>query len=112
MIELWRGGVIPVVDKCNDFTGKPRPMPIVQRTSTLDVAHGLMVCMITKGVTDTLPMRDVFMPTEANGLETIPMPMIDKIGTIKRSRLRTVVGHMGTSEMDRVDAALCHWRDF
>jgi mRNA interferase MazF len=109
MTKLRRGAVVLATDKSTDYGGKLRPMLVVQNDATLDISEGVTVCMFTTTMAETEPMRVAFQPAPANGLDQPSMLMIDKIATIRRHRVREVVGAAGAAKMREVDNALRRW---
>lgn len=108
MIELRRGDIILASDR-GDYTGKLRPMLVVQRNSTLPHAAGVTACGMTTVIAATEPMRVAVLA--GNGVDEPSLIMIDKISTIRRERVRSVVGRLPAAKMQEVDRALRRWLD-
>jgi mRNA interferase MazF len=110
MTELRRGQVVLAAER-GDYTGKPRPMLIVQRTATLDASAGVTMCGFTTTVAATEPMRVAVLHLEGTGLSEPSMVMVDKVSTLRRERVREVIGELSDAKMREVDAALRRWLD-
>lgn len=94
-----------------DYSGKLRPAVIVQRDSTLSESGGVTLCGLTSRIAATEPMRVLLTPGEGVGIDHPSMVMIDKILTIRRDGVRTVVGRVPPAKMVEIDAALRRWLD-
>jgi mRNA interferase MazF len=108
MTELQRGAVISYAER-GDFTSKPRPGIVVQRTSSLAASPSITLCGLTTFGEATEIARFAIVPSPENGLREVSFVMVDKIATIKRSRVREVIGTLSPADMQRLDASLRAW---
>ena len=87
-----------------DYAGKPRPAVIIQddRFDTDSVT----VCPFTTDPTDAPLFR---LPVEAspnNGLTAVSRLMVDKITTLRRTKLGSRIGVLDTADVVRVNRAV------
>ena len=87
------------------YTGKPRPVVIVQ-DDRFDATASVTVCSFTTDPTEAPLFRPVVEPDAMNGLHQPSRLMVDKITTVPRSRLGERVGRLGDQDMVRVSRAL------
>ena len=85
--ELWTiaGG--------SDFLGKPRPVLIVQ-DDLFDATSSVTICPLTTTVVDAPLIRVPVRATETSGLQQDSTLMIDKITTVRRSKLGRRLGRV------------------
>lgn len=88
----------------NDYATKPRPAVIIQDDRFEDT-ESVTVCMFTTDTTEAEWVRLLVEPHEANGLRAPGRLMVDKIGTVRRTRLRTQVGRLSDEDMARLQRA-------
>ena len=100
-----RRGEIWTVSGGASYTGKPRPAVILQDNS-FDATASITLCAFTSDPTDAPLFRLVIEPTETNGLRAASRLMIDKISTIRRSRLGRAIGSVDSRTMVRVKRAV------
>ena len=99
-----RRGEIWTVPGGGEYTGKPRPVVIVQddHFDTDSVA----LCPFTTDPTDAPLFRLLIEPDPANGLDAPSRIMVDKITTVRRSRLGSKVGALDDANFLRLSRAL------
>ncbi|MDA8356866.1 MAG: type II toxin-antitoxin system PemK/MazF family toxin [Actinomycetota bacterium] len=99
-----RRGEIWTVAGGSDYAGKPRPAAILQddRFDTDSVT----VCPFTTDPTEAPLFRVGIEPTPENGLSQACRHMVDKITTVRRSRLGDRVGELSDSDIVRLNLAL------
>jgi mRNA interferase MazF len=88
-----------------DYTGKPRPVVIVQ-DDAFDATDSITVCLITSDQTDIPMLRVALEPTRGNGLTKQSRIMVDKITTVLRSKLRRRIGQLSDRDLARLNGAL------
>lgn len=88
-----------------DYTGKPRPVLILQ-DDRFDSTDSVTVCGFTTDPTEAPLFRVEIHPNEVNGLDTLSRVMVDKITTVRRSRLGEHVGRLEDEDMVRVARAV------
>jgi len=86
------------------YTGKPRPVAIVQNEAF--VTESITVCGFTTTDADVPLLRPVIRPTLANGLREMSRLMPDKIASIPKQRLGKKIGELSADDLRAVDAAL------
>jgi mRNA interferase MazF len=88
-----------------DYTGKPRPVVILQ-DDRFDATDSVTVCVFTTDPTDAPLFRVLVEPSELNGLESASRAMADKITTVRRARLGTQMGRLDDADMVRLSRAI------
>jgi mRNA interferase MazF len=97
--ELWTAAA------GQGHAGKPRPVLIVQ-DDRFDATDSITVCPLTTTTTDVPLLRIPLQPNRANGLTTLCSVMLDKITTVRRSRLGHCIGRVSTTEMLQVERGM------
>ena len=88
-----------------DYTGKPRPVVIVQSDELIDT-HSIITCGLTTRRSPALYSRPHIAPTPANGLREQSEVMTDKISTVARTKLGEHLGALTDDDMARIQQAL------
>ena len=106
---MKRGDLISVAIP-GDY-GKPRPALIIQsdRTSYLD---SITVLPLTSGELNADDFRIGILPSIENGLIHFSYVMVDKAGTIRRTKAGPVIGRITDNEMADVNRALAAFLGF
>jgi mRNA interferase MazF len=86
------------------YTGKPRPVVIVQEDN-FDATDSVTVCAFTTDPTEAPLIRLVVETSATNGLHERSAHMVDKITTVPRSRLGERIGRLSDEEMLRLGRA-------
>ena len=97
--ELWTAAA------GQGYAGKPRPVLIVQ-DDRFDATDSITICPLTTTTTDVPLLRIPLQPNRANGLTTLCSVMLDKITTVRRSRLGHCIGRVSTTEMLQVERGI------
>ena len=97
--ELW------VAAGGGDYTGKPRPVVIVQ-DDRFEATGSVTVCALTSDPTDAPLFRILLSPDSENGLHKDSRVMVDKITTVRRERLIRRIGSLSVTDMRRIDRAM------
>jgi mRNA interferase MazF len=100
---LKRGDVVLVV--LQGELGKPRPAVIVQ-ADELDAASSTIVCPMSSYIDAANRMRPVIAPTVGNGLLVRTQIMTDKLNTLRRDRVRRIIGKLDSEARERLNSAL------
>lgn len=87
------------------YTGKPRPVVIIQ-DDRFDATASVTVCPLTTNPVEAPLTRIPLEPSQSNGIELSCKLMIDKITTMPRDSLRDRLGRLGESDLVRLDRAL------
>lgn len=80
------------------YVGKPRPVAIVQ-DDRFDATDSVTICAFTTDPVEAPLFRLRIEPNEMNGLREPCSLMVDKITTVPRSKLGTIVGRLSDEEM-------------
>ena len=96
--EVW------TVSGGGEYTGKPRPAVIVQ-DDHFDT-DSVVLCPFTTDTTDAPLFRLLIEPDAGNGLEAPSRIMVDKITTVRRSRLGKKVGALDDPNVLRLNRAI------
>ena len=96
--EIW------TVSAGADHTGKPRPAVVIQ-DDHFDT-DSVTLCPFTTDPTDAPLFRLLIEPDQVNGLEAPSRIMVDKVTTVRRSRLGTKVGTLDDASVLRLNRAL------
>lgn len=106
-MNIRRGDV--VICALQGELGKPRPAVVLQ-SDLFNESHGSMtVCPVTSHLVDAPLFRVMLKPEATNGLKTASQAMVDKLSTVGRQRIRTVVGHLAPDDLARVEEAAMLW---
>lgn len=87
------------------YTGKPRPVVIVQ-DDRFDATASVTVCPMTTHHVDAPLLRIDIAATPASGLDQSSHLMIDKLTTMPRDALRDRLGRLSDDDLIRLDRAL------
>ena len=87
------------------YTGKPRPVLIVQ-DDRFDATDSVTVCAFTTDPTEAPLIRLLTKPDEMNGLRDASSVMVDKITTVPRKRLGERIGRLGDEDLVRLGRAI------
>jgi mRNA interferase MazF len=100
-----RRGDIHIAAARGAYTGKPRPVVIVQ-DDRFDATASVAVCPLTTNAVDAPLTRIPVEPTAAAGIEYASQIMVDKITTIPRDNVRDQLGRLTDDDLVRLDRAL------
>ena len=100
-----RRGEIWTVAGGGDFMGKPRPVVILQDDRFADTGS-VTFCPFTTNPTEAPFFRLEVQPTAENGLQAPSRLMVDKITTLRRTRLGRRLGRLGSDEMTELRQAV------
>ena len=100
-------GELVLVAVSGDY-GKPRPALVIQ-TDLFGEHPGVTVCLVTSHLLDAPLYRHRVEPTSKNGLQAVSEIQVDKIMTVPKERIGTVVGELAEKEMGAVTKLLALW---
>ena len=89
----------------SDYAGKPRPVAIVQ-DDILDATDSITVCPFTTDETEAPLFRLQVEPNERNGLRALSRLMVDKITTVPKAEVGTLVGRLDDDDLLRLNRAI------
>jgi mRNA interferase MazF len=87
------------------YTGKPRPVVIVQ-DDRFDATASVTVCPLTTNPVEAPLSRIAIQPTATTGIEESSQVMVDKITTMPRANVRDRLGRLTDADLIRLDRAL------
>jgi mRNA interferase MazF len=99
-----RGDVVLMVAPSD--LGRPRPGVIVQADELGDTTTSVLICPMTSDLTPHLPIRPTVEASSTNGLRIRSQIMTDKLLTLRRDRIRRVLGKLDAKTSDQLDRAL------
>jgi mRNA interferase MazF len=102
--RLTRGEIWTATDDV-EYAGKPRPVVIIQHDQ-FEIMDSVTICGFTRDPTDLPLFRIRIEPSTLNGLEFPSRIMVDKILTIRKSKLGCQIGRLGDRDMGRLDQAI------
>jgi mRNA-degrading endonuclease toxin of MazEF toxin-antitoxin module len=102
---MQRGDVVVIAQKGE---GKPRPAIIIQNEELLADHPSILVCLLTAS---NDPMGEAFYripiePDSVNGLRTPSLILVDKIATIRRENIGSIIGSLDETRLERLNTAL------
>ncbi len=80
------------------YTGKPRPVLVIQDDS-FDATSSITICPFTTNPVDAPLLRIPIEPSATNGLDRTSSLMVDKITTVPRANLGERVGQLADEDM-------------
>jgi len=102
---MQRGDVVAVADRAGDYTGKPRPAVIVQ-SDLFDALDSVTICLLTSAASEAPVIRLPIDPSPGLSLERNSWIAVDKVTTVRRSRIGASFGRLSSAEMQRLNGAL------
>ena len=100
-----RRGEIWTVAGAADYTGEPRPAVIVQDDS-FDATASVTICAFTTDPTEAALFRLPVQPTEENGLRSRSSLMVDRITTVPKRKVGSLVGRLSDEDLVRLNRAM------
>ncbi|MFO1154961.1 MAG: type II toxin-antitoxin system PemK/MazF family toxin [Rhodospirillales bacterium] len=97
--EIW------TVAGGSDYAGKPRPAVIVQ-DNRFDATASMTVCVFTTDPTEAPLFRPVVEPRPENGLTMVSRLMADKLTTIPKNKLGSLIGRLSDEDVVRLNRAI------
>jgi mRNA interferase MazF len=87
------------------YTGKPRPVVIIQ-DDRFDATTSVTICPLTTNPVEAPLTRIPVEPTAGTGIELPSQIMVDKITTMPRASVGDYFGRLGDEGLVRLDRAL------
>lgn len=100
-----RRGDIYIAAARGAYTGKPRPVVILQ-DERFDATASVTVCPLTTNPVEAPLIRLPLESTSASGIDPTSRIMVDKITTMPRTGVRQHVGRLTDADLVRLDRAL------
>jgi mRNA interferase MazF len=88
-----------------EYAGKPRPVLVVQDDAFAET-DSVTVCPLTSHAVAAEFVRPALAPTAANGLREPSRVMVDKLTTIRRTRLKERIGTLSPAALRAVNRAI------
>jgi mRNA interferase MazF len=88
-----------------DYTGKPRPVAILQDDRFAEL-QSVTFCPFTTNPTPAPLFRLAVKPSEYNGLKEPSSLMVDKITTVTKTKLGKRIGQLEDNDVVRLNRAL------
>jgi mRNA interferase MazF len=88
-----------------DYAGKPRPAVIVQDDS-FDKTASVTICAFTTDPVEAPLFRLTIEPSQGNGLRAASRLMVDKITTVPKSKLGSMIGRLDDADVARLNQAI------
>lgn len=100
-----RRGEIWTVAGGKDYAGTPRPSVILQ-DDRFDKTASVTVCAFTTDPTNAPLFRLLIQPSATNGLRAACRLMVDKITTVPKTKIGTLVGRLADEDILRLNRAV------
>ena len=100
-----RRGEVWTVAGGKDYAGKTRPAVILQ-DDRFDKTVSVTICAFTTDPTDAPLFRLLIQPSATNGLRIACRLMVDKITTVPKSKIGTLVGRLADEDILRLNRAV------
>ncbi len=100
-----RRGEIWTVAGGKDYAGKPRPAVILQ-DERFDKTASVTVCAFTTDPTEAPLFRLLIHPSAINGLRAPCRLIVDKITTVPKTKIGTLVGRLADEDLLRLNRAV------
>jgi mRNA interferase MazF len=107
-MTLRRGDIAYVAIK-GPYTGKPRPVVVIQADEATPFRDSVTVCPLTGDLIDAPVFRVRIAPAAGNGLDRPSDAMADKVVTVPKSALGKPIGKLTTAQRRELDRALRFW---
>jgi mRNA interferase MazF len=97
--EIWTLAAGP------DYSGKPRPVVIIQ-SDEFDAIASITFCPFTTNDTIAPLFRIPVQVTDGNGLRSPSNLMVDKIATVPKAKMGKRIGRIGDEDLVRLNRAI------
>lgn len=97
--EIWTG-----TDSA-DYAGKPRPIVIIQHEN-FEILDSVTICGFTSDPADLPLFRILIEPSALNGLKFASRVMVDKILTVRKSKLGYRIGRLNDQDISKLNRAI------
>jgi mRNA interferase MazF len=100
-----RRGDIYIAAARGAYTGKPRPVVIVQ-DDRFDSTASVTVCPLSTHPVEAPLLRITVEPSDSTGIGERSQIMVDKVTTMPRANVRDHLGQLAAADLVRLDRAL------
>ncbi len=104
-----RRGMVVLVEGPDGLTEKRRPFLVVQSDLFNEAHASVTLCPMTSLTGGETLFRVPFAPSGETGVPVESEAQVDKIKTLRRSRVVRVLGQASATSMEQVDQALRRW---
>jgi mRNA interferase MazF len=104
-----RRGDVAVAAVRGPYTGKPRPVLVVQSELFNPTHSSVSVCLITTEFVEAPLFRVALAPGARSGLKKPSQIMTDKIVSIPRDQISSIIGRVDDTTLEQVGVALRRW---
>lgn len=109
MNNLQKGAIV-LCSISNDL-GKIRPAIIVQNSNLIINKETIIVCPLTTKIVENSIARPIIYPNTQTNTKQESQIMIDKLCSIKKKRIKSMIGNISQAELLTLDNALKLWLD-
>ncbi len=89
--------------------GKPRPAVVVQTDLANETHASIVLCPLTSHTIKAPLFRLPVEPSTENGLDKASEVMVDKIGAVRRDKVKEVIGRLEDSHLVQLNRSLALW---
>jgi len=100
-----RRGEVWTVAAGAGYVGKPRPVVVVQ-DDAFDGTDSVTICAFTTDPTDAPLFRLLVEASETNGLQSSYRLMVDKLTTVRKSKMGRRIGKLAVEDIVRMNRAI------
>ncbi len=101
-----RRGDIVTAATGSGFGGKPRPALVIQDDDFFDISTVLLALISSDEKAGRVSLNVKVVASPENGLRQTSFVMIHEILTVRLEKLDKLIGHLGATDMRRVDRSL------
>ena len=105
--DIRHGAIVMVAAPAAD--GPPRASIVVQADLFNDTHGTITLCPLTTVIGGEALFRVAISPQEHTGLSVECEVQVDRITSVRRHRIVSVIGHASATRMEQVDQALRRW---
>jgi mRNA interferase MazF len=104
-------GLIVMVASSGVYSGKPMPAVVVQANRWLQSHPSVTLCPLTSTLLNAPLVRIPVQPNGSNGLLKPSQLIADKLFTVPKGAIGSVVGQLEDAALAELDLALSSWLD-
>ena len=101
--------MVVLVEGPGELAAKRRPFLVVQSDLFNDAHASVTLCPMTSLTGGEGLFRVPFAPSDTTGIPVESEAQVDKIKSLRRSRIVRVLGQASATSMEQVDQALRRW---
>lgn len=104
-----RRGELYVAAERGVLTTKPRPVLVVQNDPANAIHQTITICLVSTAHSSFSRWRVLIEPSRENGLERPSEIQVDRLFSLQRDSLSSLIGLLSPTDMAQVDLALRRW---